>query len=50
MKNNLIRKLEWRIRFVLSSIKRKLFLNQNRNWLMARHACMGKDVLKILNR
>tara|TARA_B110000879_G_C10997150_1_gene441597 strand:- start:62 stop:862 length:801 start_codon:yes stop_codon:yes gene_type:complete len=45
--NNLIRKLEWRIRFVLSSIKRRI-LNRNNDWIMGRIACMGMDVFKIL--
>ena len=48
MKNISIRKLEWRIRFVLSSIKRRI-LNRNNDWIMGRVACMGMDVLKILD-
>jgi hypothetical protein len=47
MINNLIRKFEFRILFALFLIKRR-FLNSNNDWIMGRVACMGRDVLKLL--
>ena len=47
MKNDLIQKIKWRILLILHSIKRKLF-DRKKNWIMGRVACMGQDVLKLL--
>ena len=47
MKNDLIKKIKWRILLILHSIKRKLF-DRKKNWIMGRVACMGQDVLKLI--
>lgn len=48
MKNYLGRKLKWIIFPTYHAVKRSLF-SRNRDWIMGRVACMGKDVLKLLS-
>jgi len=48
MQNKCLKNLRWFIRPLLSSFHRR-FRYHNEDWIMGRVACMGRDVLKLLN-